>query len=85
MFYEDVEQDDNGNICTNRHASADTLFAKNGEEKKAATLSNVSNDYRYLDANDSVEGRPSQRFLTTLVRKVCEGDHYYYILHPNLC
>ena len=70
LFYEDVEKDNDGNIFTNRHASADTIFNKRGEEKKTATLSNVSNDYRYLDANESAEGRPSQRFLSTLLRKV---------------
>jgi hypothetical protein len=70
LFYEDVEQDQEGNVRTNRHASQDTLFARKGEEKKTATLSNVSNEFRYLDANESTEGGPSKRFFNTLERKV---------------
>jgi hypothetical protein len=75
LFYEDVEQDNDGNICTNRHASQDTFFAKKGEEKKTATFSNVSNVFRYLDSNESAEGCPSKRFVATLERKVTHVIH----------
>ena len=70
LFYEDVEEDNDGNIRTNRHASQDSFFARKGQEKKTAIFSNVSNDFRYLDANDSAEGSPSKRFFATLERKV---------------
>lgn len=79
LFYEDVEENKEGNICTNRHASQDTFFARNGEEKKAATFSNVSNEYRYLDSNESAEGCPSKRFAATLERKVS----FFLLLSPS--
>ena len=77
LFFEDVERDDEGNIYTNRHATQEGFFTKNGLEKDAATFSNIGNDFRYLDAIDSVEGRPSKRFMFTMERKVF--DIYIYV------
>ncbi len=47
------------------------MFEQKGQEKIEATFSNVSNEFRYLDSNQSVEGPPSKRFYDSLERKVC--------------